>query len=173
VVKSEAPVLNLHSLDEPFGGDSRGQLASMLPDFIARRRWFRAKARTIQRAEIEDVFPIVAGRSYILVVRLDYAESNSDEYVLAIAFSVVRFGDGAAGKRPPEGADVIATYRAGDGSEGDVYDALADRGFRDSLLDAIACNGNFEGGRGDLIASRTEAFSHHCDASDLRLESFV
>ncbi len=173
VVKSEASVLNLHSLDDPFGGAARAQLASLLPDFIARRRWFRAKARSIQKAEIEDVFAIVVGRSYILVVRLDYAEGNSDEYVLAITLGEIRFGDGAAGERPPEGADVIATYRTGDGSEGNIYDALTDRAFRDSLLEAIACNRKFQGTRGDLIALRTDAFSGECGASDLALDSFV
>lgn len=181
VVKSEAPVrdpvlkpvLELDSLDDPFAGIARAQLASLLPDFIARRRWFRAKARTIQKAEIEDVFPVIERRSYILVIRLEYTDGNSDEYVLAVNFGVVRFGDGTAGERPPQGADLLATYRAGDGSEGNVYDALSDRAFRNSMLEAIACNQKIHGGRGDLIASRTNAFPESCGASDLALDSFI
>ncbi len=173
VVKSEAAVVNLDSLDDPFGAGARAQLASLLPEFIARRRWFRAKTRTIQNAEIEDVFRVVDARSFLLVIRVEYSEGKSDEYVLAVALGVVRFGDGAAGEGPPEGADVIATYRGGDGSEGDVYDALSDRGFRNALLEAIACNHKFYGGRGDLVASRTNAFSGASDASDPKPDSFV
>ncbi len=168
MVKSETPVLKLDSLDDPFGDTARAQLASLLPDFIARRRWFRAKARVIQKAEIEDVFAIGNGRSYILVVRLDYADSNSDEYVLAVTF-----GDGVAGERPPEGAEIIANYRAGDGSKGSVYDALIDHEFRNLLLESIACDRRLQGDRGDLTSSRTGAFSAACGVSDLTLESFV
>ena len=54
VVKSELLVLDVESLDDPFGGIARNQLESLLPNFVATRRWFRAKARTIRQVEIED-----------------------------------------------------------------------------------------------------------------------
>ncbi len=58
------------------------QLEPLLPDFISAQRWFRAKTRTIQKASIEDVLPVPDSGCYILVIRLDYTDGNSDNYIL-------------------------------------------------------------------------------------------
>jgi trehalose synthase-fused probable maltokinase len=172
VLKSETAILDIESLNDPFGGTARTQLESLLPNVVASRRWFRTKARTIRKAEIEDVLPAGSAQSYILIIRLDYADGNSDEYLFFVALGVIAFGDGTIGQQPPEGSDVIARFRTGDGSEGVVRDALADRIFRTALLDAIASSHSFPGRRGELRTLRTNVFPRQY-ATDLGLDSSV
>ncbi len=79
------------------------QLATILPAYIAQRRWFRAKTRTIEKAEIEDVLAVSGTRSYIAMIRLDYTDGESDNYVLTLAPADA---SGSARK-----SDAIARYR--------------------------------------------------------------
>ena len=122
------------------------RLAALLPDFLKSQRWFRAKTRTVERVEIEDVLPISGGSFYILIVRVVYAESDPDRYVL--------------------------TTR-GDGDASEVPEALWNEEFRASLLEAIACNANIPGPKGELIASRTGALGYECGGSGPRIDSFL
>lgn len=52
--------------------------------------------------------------------RIDLEESEKTEYVLDPESGEIRFGNGIAGKRPPNGARVRASYQAGGGIEGNV-----------------------------------------------------
>jgi trehalose synthase-fused probable maltokinase len=145
----------------PIGDHVLADLSSALPGFIAARRWYRAKTRTIQKAEIEDVVAIGYAGSQLLVIRLDYTDGNSDHYVLAITF--------AAGSD----SDAIANYKTETGNEERVYDALSNSEFRDSLLRAIRCGSRFNGRAGELIASHTSVLEDSCKVLEPSLESFV
>ncbi len=151
------PVLNIDTWDKPFAGATLSQLAQLLPEFIATRRWYRSKARTIQSVEIRDVLAIGNSDQYILVSRVQFADGDADEYVLAVG--LIAFGDGTRGQSPSNSDALIATYRTGEGREGNVYDAFSDAEFRASLLKAIACGTTFQGQDGRLIASPTSAFN--------------
>ena len=172
MVKSEILVLDVESLDDPFGGIARSQLESLLPNFVATRRWFRAKARTIRQVEIEDALPAGSGHAHILVIRLDYVDGDSDEYLLPVALVVNAIPDRTAGQQPPEAIDIVARFRTGDGTSGIVCDTLGDRIFRGKLLNAIACSQTFPGWQGELRASRTNAFSPE-NTTNLGLNSSV
>ncbi len=173
MASSEVPVLELPSIGNPFSDASISKLESLLPQYIAARRWFRAKARTIQKAQVEDVIPTGEKQSYVLVIRLDYTAGHSDLYVVAVALGQITFGNGVADKRPPAGADVIATYRTGDGSEGNIYEALSNEAFRDFMLEAIACSRSFRGRTGELSASRTVGWSEDYRGSGMKLKTSV
>lgn len=164
----ETPVLKIHSSDQPFDESSLSQLESILPEYIAQRRWFRAKTRTIERTEIEDVLSVPGTKAYILVLRLQYTAGEPDNYVLTLAF-----GEGAIGSVPGQSQDVIAKYRTGAGSEGELHEALSQPELRTALLNAVATSGVFTGRTGDLVALQTSAFRGKRDAEDLKLESFV
>ncbi len=163
MVSFETLSLDIPSLENPFSEVVLQQLANVLPQFIAARRWFRAKAKTIQKAAIEDVIP-ATGSAYVLPVRLDYTDGSSDEYMLPVLF-----GDGAA----DVDANVIGAYRSADGRQGNIYDALSSGGFRESLLSAIACNRIFQGSQGQFSASRTLALPEDCSLSATAIDSFV
>jgi maltose alpha-D-glucosyltransferase / alpha-amylase len=120
------------------------QLEQTLPDYIRAQRWYRAKARTIKELHIQDAIPMKTTGSQIFIVRIEYTEGESDTYLLPLT---------TTGDKP--------------------QDALGQAGFRDSLLDAIACERTFEGREGSLTASRTSALKRSCDDSAPKLESSV
>lgn len=68
------------------------ELSARLPEFIRSRRWFRAKTRTIQKAEIEETFSI-AEDAHVLVVRLEYEGGGSDRYLLDSSVEEKKFRD--------------------------------------------------------------------------------
>ena len=57
--ETQIPLLEVQGeWDDVFEGTSRRQLEKLLPGFLASRRWFGGKARTIRAATISDVIPI-------------------------------------------------------------------------------------------------------------------
>lgn len=165
------PVLNIDTWDKPFAEATLSQFARLLPEFIATRRWYRSKARQIQSAEIRDVIAIGNTRHYILISRIQFADGDADEYVLALG--LLTLGEGKHGQSPAELDSVIATYKTGDGREGNVYDAFSDAEFRTSLLKAIACETKFDGQNGTLIASQTSALGNKRESRHVEIESAV
>ena len=148
------PFIEVGSPNELLHGAGLSELAAVLRDFISSRRWFRAKTRTIRDVHVEDVLPTAQARSYFLVTRIDYAQGESDRYVMDISVGLVRFGDDDPGDRPETNGEVIATYRTGDGGQGNIYSALSEKSFRDALLASILCGESFSGAEGELLATR-------------------
>jgi trehalose synthase-fused probable maltokinase len=140
-------------------------LAQVLPDHVAGRRWFRAKARTIDGIEIDDIIPLEGIQAHVLVLTIHYRSGDSDRYLLAVSIA------------PPESErdqEVIATFLSESGEQAILYDALADSAFRDVLLEAIVCEKRLEGRNGLINAARTSALREKCGASIAStLESFV
>ena len=158
-----APVISIETLDR-FSEASPAQLEALLPGFIATRRWFRSKTKTIRRATIQDFLPISEIHSGIAVVRLEYEDTGTDIYVIAI-----RFGDSAKGQIAA--SDVLATYRTSEGKEGPVTEALSDDQFRAWLIRTVARHEAVKGRNGDLAAAHTSVFTG--EAADARLPSSV
>ncbi|MBV9269097.1 MAG: putative maltokinase [Acidobacteriaceae bacterium] len=128
---------------------SNADLEKVLPDYIVRQRWYRAKARTISGLQVQDVIPLEEG-SHILILRVDYREGDCDNYLLPVT------------KARTE--DEIVSGR--------LYGALAQEDFRRRLLNAIACDRKFRGEHGEFAASKTAAFDRACDPSE-QIESVV
>ena len=143
----EKAALQPDSSADRLNGVVLSQLASLLPDYIASRRWFRAKTRTIQSVEIEDALPTSHASSCLLVTRLKYTEGEPDIYLV----------------------DAIVA----EGIFSDIHPALSERPFRDALLTAITCNRSFQGTAGELSAARTIALPQDCGRPDFTLDSSV
>lgn len=81
----------------------------------------------------------------------------------------------------PESFIAIVRIEYSDGGEdhyqlpllNDTLEALTSSEFRQSFLDAIACEQTFHGRAGALSASRTIAFRDECGSGNLQLDSFV
>jgi trehalose synthase-fused probable maltokinase len=114
---------------------------SSLASFIQTRRWFRSKTRTITKAEVEDVFDFPIGR--ILIVKLEYAEGDSDHYV---------FTDGSENSAQP-------------------VEVLDNAAFRERLLQAFGQKAVYRGLNGELAFSPTAAFP--AKGGGDAIESFV
>ncbi|MBV9403738.1 MAG: hypothetical protein JO211_00225, partial [Acidobacteriaceae bacterium] len=165
------PVVELTSPTNVFDVAVFHQLGPALRDFIATRRWFRAKTRTIQNVTVEDVIPANAPGCYFLITRIHYRDGESDRYAIDTRIGELSFGDAPTGRDPEPSGDVIATYRTGNGGQGNISTALPDAAFRNALLDAVFCGRIFTGNSGEWIASRTAAASQN--ASNANLPSSV
>lgn len=134
-------------------------LSAILPGYVATRRWYRAKTRTIERLSIHDLIAVNGSAAFILVLRIEYAEKDYDEYILPVLL-----------RRAVAAADeLICNVRGPSAGEGGLYSAVSDAGFRQALLNLIAWNRTLEGRNGKLVAQHTAAL----DKPASQLESFV
>ncbi|MGH9583271.1 MAG: putative maltokinase, partial [Bryobacteraceae bacterium] len=158
--------LQIDSWRHPFTRKTLAELGVLLPDFLAARRWFRAKARSIRETAAEDV--LEADGAWILVVQVGYSDGGSDRYLVPVAI------DRGAGFTPRGASaphlEILASLESPDGEAGVLYSALWDSAFRDTLLRALALNGAFRGSKGDLFAERTRAFEDESSVTG-KLES--
>jgi maltose alpha-D-glucosyltransferase / alpha-amylase len=143
--------------DNPLVHRIRNQLPSALPDFLTCQRWFGAKARTIQSAEVLDVVPVPASdrESFVILAQIKYSEGPADTYALPLR---VAGKDWAAGS--DQNTPASRLLLKGDSEQADVVlaDALADDDFPGVFLRAITDGGTFPGRVGRISASSTEAF---------------
>ncbi|MBV9083493.1 MAG: putative maltokinase [Acidobacteriaceae bacterium] len=160
----QVPVLNVRSTGDVLQGEALQQLSRVLPEFLATQRWYRAKAKTIKQTRIRDVIPMSELQSYLVIVGVDYTDGECDTYLLPLSLSE------AGGTRDP---NPVATIRVPGGSDRTLSNALAEASFRGALLDAIACNREYEGREGVFLASRTDALDRKCGSTEPAVESFV
>src|SRR3954471_22641946 len=84
---SALPTLKISSLESPFSAELLAPLSEPLPEFVRSRRWFRAKARTISKVDIDDAIPFAEVDSALLVVRIAYQEGEGDLYLLPLSLA--------------------------------------------------------------------------------------
>jgi trehalose synthase-fused probable maltokinase len=142
--------------EESFLAALRDGLPLVMPEFLARRRWFGGKARRIYRVEVSDVVPVCrqALRWYLILVRVRYDGGPDDVYDVPL----VRVPGGIA----PTILDPASVLRFRDENIAEdiaLLDALADEQFLGCLLDAIAQGATFRGARGEVRAVSTNAFA--------------
>jgi 1,4-alpha-glucan branching enzyme len=140
-------------------GEARARLEAALPRFLAGRRWFGGKARTIARVELLDAAPLGDGDAAhrLLLLRVSYAEGEPETYSLPVAFAA---GERAARVRADLPGAELAAVEA-DEARGILYASYRDPDFGRALLDAIARGRRFEGRVGALVAAPTHAFERH------------
>jgi maltose alpha-D-glucosyltransferase/alpha-amylase len=117
--------------------------------YVKERRWFRAKARGLASATVEEVFPLeLAGEPVrFAVVRCTYEDGGYDQYILPMA---VAAGDEAARIRKEQPHLVIGTEGAPPG--GVVFDALGSERILEGLMERFRNGGScVESGRGTLV----------------------
>jgi maltose alpha-D-glucosyltransferase/alpha-amylase len=151
-------------------------LATAMPEWIQRQRWYGAKTRTIQSAEILDWVELADARSNesahaapgiphaerlpvaLLFVEIHYDSGPSDLYQLPVAISVGNEGTEIATYHP---LSVIATLNASSGAAV-VHDATVLEDTRQRLLALIERNATLP-----LSASRILAGSTAMPTTDL------
>ena len=151
-------------------------LATALPEWMRRQRWYGAKSRTIQSAEVLDWVELADSRSddsahaapgiphteklpvALLFVEIHYDSGPSDLYQLPLAISVGNEGAEVATYHP---SSVIATFNASSGAAV-VHDATILEDTRQRLLALIERNATLP-----LSANRIPAGSTAMPATDL------
>jgi maltose alpha-D-glucosyltransferase/alpha-amylase len=150
VAPAELPVLQAGSRWEDTLWDRRA-LPALLPRYLVSRRWFGAKARTVQSAAVREVLPLSPDESLALV-DVEYADAEPETYSLALAARPGRAED--PGGVPPQA--LIATVQMKDKGRTEVlYEPVWDRGFGERLLGLILRQGTVKGRAGQLEGSRT------------------
>jgi maltose alpha-D-glucosyltransferase / alpha-amylase len=138
----EVPTLRLAGdLDSALEGSAKARLESILPADLKARRWFAGKARTIQSAQLDQAIPVpLPGqpadlRTFVTLLRVDYTDGEPETYVLPLA---VASGERAERVMHDIPEAVLARLTLPNRGAGVVYDALWERGFCQTLLDALA-----------------------------------
>ena len=123
--------------DELILGKARSNLEMCLPAFLQQRRWFANKGE-IKAARIRELIalPNEAEKLFLAIVTVDYAQSESEEYLLPLAFAV-----GAEAERLEREAPSFVFARAriqASNLNGVLYDAAAGKDLGRMLFDVVA-----------------------------------
>jgi maltose alpha-D-glucosyltransferase/alpha-amylase len=151
----ERPVLQMASLQDIAQGRLPAKLTAMWPGFLATRRWFLGKGRTILSASLIDAIPIAEGSSVFGVLRVEYSEGEADIYVVPVALATGEASERILEEKPDI---VVSRVQLQDGQTGVLFSAVWDSRFADALLGAIARRRRLRGRSGELAASHTRAF---------------
>lgn len=154
----------------PFGalGDllnenSQALLEQVLPGYIAQRRWFGGKSRSIRSTQIESVVPLPQTMAALANVNVVYTDGTSDLYQLPLALA----GAGEQEQLKERAAQaVIAMLHRGDG-DAVLYDATASEEFRRTLLQMIVRGAEVAVHLGDSSASIAAGKSSALDGREL------
>jgi maltose alpha-D-glucosyltransferase/alpha-amylase len=133
----------------------RRSLASQLPGFLARQRWFGGKARQVRTVELADILPIRTEEfeAFLLVVTVKYADGNDENYALPMlpAESAPSGGENDSSRltiASPEASGQLV-----------LTDALKNEEFLKTLLGLIQQEAIVHGERGQLRALQTSAYA--------------
>jgi len=145
------------TLESLLRGYNRSALEQVLPDYLPRCRWFRAKSRSIRTVTVGDALEIneSGGDAFLVLLNVSYRNAEAETYVLALALAS---GEQAAHIRAHYPERIIAaSYRAdrNGASEGVLYDALAQPEFGRALLAMIERPRRVRGLSGELQTSPT------------------
>ncbi|HEX9989508.1 MAG TPA: putative maltokinase [Chloroflexia bacterium] len=150
-----------NSWEEIFAGENKAALEAILPAYLLSCRWFGGKARTIRSAEIAEAFPFSHG-AFITTIQVRYAEGEPQTYVLPLTFAS---GERSAKVQRDTPQAVVAQLP---GSV--LYDAVYDKGFASSLLEAIREDSQFKSSSGEIRAWPTTEFQELAEPSQSPLE---
>ncbi|MGH7853161.1 MAG: putative maltokinase, partial [Candidatus Binatia bacterium] len=140
------------------GGKS--SLEKILPGYINHCRWFGGKARKMRSVSLGEPIAVPVGSqdAQMMAIEVTYADGEPEAYLLPLAFVT---GDRAAEFQQAFPHGVIArlkTKRAGEAEEGFLVDALYDRAFLNTLLEAIARRRSFKSKSGEILAAPSKFF---------------
>jgi maltose alpha-D-glucosyltransferase/alpha-amylase len=136
----------------------KSTLESILPDYLYSCRWFNGKTRTIQAAQITEVISVVYKdtEAKIVWLQVDYTQGNPETYLLLLSYAESEQANHLLAENPQA---VIAYLQIQEKDTlGVLFDAIADKNFLSSPLDAIANNRSYKGIAGELIATPTDIF---------------
>lgn len=137
---------------DPRDARIREALAPALSDFLANRRWFGGKARSVRLVEVRDLVPLTASplESFLLVALVTYAHGPTENYSVPLILK----GPEA---QVPESAPFLSIKAPGEPEDYVLYDAMQDPWFLQFLFEAIVQEKSFSGTGGKVTATHTAA----------------
>ena len=157
---TQVPTLKVDKGWHELVAGKRSRLEGVLPEYLVGRRWFRSKTQKIRQTSIVDVVT-VGGRKgasdaagYIVFVEVDYADGDSETYLLPVAAEELDPRPEHADAIPPS---AIARVKVKDGSEYVLFDGTTDSRFSDVLLDTVLKRRKLAGDVGRVASATTGA----------------
>jgi maltose alpha-D-glucosyltransferase/alpha-amylase len=159
----QSPVRARGAWDALLAGAGAEALQPALARFLAGRRWFAGKARTVRAVEVIDAAPVPAAghAAWLALAGVVYAEGEADTYALPL---VVATGEAAERARRTRPRSLVAEVEAGAGA-GVLLGGEDDPAFAHALLEAVAGGRGFKGRRGQIVAAATAAFRSRAAAA--------
>ena len=160
-----------NSWDEVFSGRSRETLESCLPGHLKLRAWFAGKDKEIRSARIRKAIPVPfdSDRAFLASVSVDYAQAETELYLLPFAFAAGKEVDRIESEFPH--LIVARLHIRARNVDGVLYDAVGSNSFCKAVLEGISRRRNFKGAKGELRAFPTPVFRQLWDAKAASLES--
>ncbi len=153
----------MNALGRMLSESGQALLEQVLPGYIAQRRWFGGKSRTIRSTHMASVTPLPGDEAALAAVNVVYDDGTADLYQLPLAMAT---GGEAETLRETAPAAVIATMNRPQGPV-TLYDASANAGFRGALLTMIARGSEIAINLGESAASLSATKAVGFDGSDL------
>jgi maltose alpha-D-glucosyltransferase/alpha-amylase len=137
-------------------------LAKHLPSFLATRRWFAGKGRTVRSATIEEAIPMPAragarngaNATRLCFVNVQYAEGAAETYALPLAYKT---GEEAYEVQSETPDAVFLRLKSNKGEEGILYDAMYDEEFANTMLRCVERGARLKARDGEVVGTRTPA----------------
>ncbi|MDE3174047.1 MAG: maltose alpha-D-glucosyltransferase [Gemmatimonadota bacterium] len=145
-----------------FDDEAVAGLEAVLPEYLAQRRWFGGKSRTLKSARIVEriPFPYADTDAAIAFVECAYTEGAPERYLLPLAFATDPRRYAVADASPHAVVADLHVRTADDSpADGVLFDALADERFVEALLEFAGGRRTRRGLHGALGASRTRRFA--------------
>lgn len=136
--------------EELVTGRGRTPFASLLPGYLATRRWFGGKSRVMQDARVLDAVPLAtdAGNAYLALLQVGYLEGDPEVYCLPLAYANGEVAETIVREHPE--LIVVRVRSERNGTGGILYDALAAPGFGAALLETVQARRRVRGSAGEL-----------------------
>lgn len=131
-------------------------LGNVLRAWLPGRRWFGAKARTIQNANIIETVPLVPAEDpdqakFLVLVAVDYTEGESETYVLALGCAMEEQAEKLIAD--PASPVIARVTLRNSKQSGAIYDAASDAEFSCTLFESIIRRRRVKGEHGELVAT--------------------
>ncbi|MEW6755422.1 MAG: putative maltokinase, partial [Candidatus Latescibacterota bacterium] len=122
----------------------------VLVPYLAERRWFSGKARTVSRLGVTAAVPVGTGpaQARILLLQVQYTEGMPETYCLPVAHAA---GDAALSLLRSRPHAVVCRLVV-NGVDGVLYDAMYDAAFCREVLAMIGRRRRSRAGSGELVA---------------------
>jgi maltose alpha-D-glucosyltransferase / alpha-amylase len=131
------------------GADSDMLRTTILPEFLARQRWFGSKSRKIVSVTVTDWSLFEDSHSVLAIVNVEFDQGAAESYFLPLT---LLYGDAAEAARSANASAVLAAVRT-PSREGLLCDAAISQGACRALLSVISENETLASRQGAIRGS--------------------
>ncbi|MDZ7680070.1 MAG: maltose alpha-D-glucosyltransferase [Acidimicrobiales bacterium] len=166
----EPPVVTVErDWHELFTADRQTKLAEVIPTFLAERRWYAGKDRTVRDVRLVDTLPMGGTKrrpiGYIVIAEVRYVGADPETYLLAFADAS---GERAADLLTYRPESVVAQLeRRGGADAGLLIDGVASADFCTTLLQSISRRREHKGRAASMIGQSRPELRRLVDAGEL------